>query len=122
MAEKKKSLRKKSITLIEILVVIALIGIITGALAYNYQGSIQEGKAFKSRELKERIKTIVALDLAEHPEHRSTIDEHWETYVKKSPLWSDKNKGDVVDGWGRKYQVHVEDKGSVGDFVITVTP
>jgi general secretion pathway protein G len=122
MKEQKRKLRKKSITLIEILVVIALIGIITGALAYNYQGSIQEGKAFKTRELKERIKTIVALDLAEHPEHRASIEDQWETYVKKSPLWSDKNKGEICDGWGRKFQLHVEDRGSVGDFLITITP
>lgn len=48
----KKQKRKQSITLIEMMVVITLIGIVGGALAFNMRGSIQKGK------LSNRSKTV----------------------------------------------------------------
>ena len=96
--------KKKAVTLIEMIVVMLLIAMITGALAYNYNASLNEGKAFKTKEAISRIKTILALELAENPE-RDVSD--WKQIVTESPLGG---KGDSLmrDGWGGEFQVSLE--------------
>ena len=47
MKQKKK---KRSVTLIEIMIVIMLIGLIGGALAFNMRGSVEKGKIFKTEQ------------------------------------------------------------------------
>ncbi len=44
-----KQYKRRYITLIEIMIVMFLIALITGVLAYNYRGSLDEGKAFKTK-------------------------------------------------------------------------
>jgi general secretion pathway protein G len=96
--------KKRAVTLIEMIVVMLLIAMITGALAYNYNSSLNEGKAFKTKEAISRIKTILALELAENPD-RDVSD--WKQIVTDSPLGG---KGDALlrDGWGGEFQVSLE--------------
>ena len=109
---------KTAVTLIEMIVVMLLIATITGALAYNYNASLAEGKAFKTREGISRIKTILALALAENNElNPSEVDSSWMGLVKNSPL-AGKSDDLLKDGWGKPYEVHcVEDNG---EQIITV--
>ncbi len=110
--------KKRAVTLIEMIVVMLLIATITGALAYNYNASLSEGKAFKTREGISRIKTILALSLAEDNElNPSEIDSQWQSLVQHSPL-AGKSKDLLTDGWGKPYEVRcVEDDG---EQIITV--
>ncbi len=111
--------KKRAVTLIEMIVVMLLIATITGALAYNYNASLSEGKAFKTREGISRIKTILALALAEDSSmNPSELESSWRGLVEKSPL-AGKSKDLLTDGWGKPYDVHIEEHN--GEQVITVT-
>lgn len=86
------------------MIVMFLIAMITGVIAYNYTGSLEEGKAFKTKAGIEKIQTILDLHLATHPEDRDHIDTKWRGIVESSQLV--KNAKELIkDGWGIDYQV-----------------
>ncbi len=96
--------KKRFITLVEMMIVMFLIAMITGVIAYNYTGSLDEGKAFKTKNGIDKIHTILDLYLAAHPEERDSLDTKWKGIVEDSNLV--KNGKDLVkDGWGFDYQV-----------------
>lgn len=104
--------RKSTLTLIEIIVVIALIGMITGVLAFNYAGSLEEGKSFKTKAGIEKLTTILSLAIAEDPELSENIEANWKNAVRRSPLV--KNPDDLIkDGWGEDYEVTLGENGSI---------
>lgn len=102
---KKCQLKKKRfITLVEMMIVMFLIAMITGVIAYNYTGSLEEGKAFKTKVGIEKIQTILDLHLATHPDDRDFIDRKWTEIVENSQLV--KNSKELMkDGWGIPYEV-----------------
>lgn len=103
--KKQDKKKKRSVTLIEMIVVMLLIATIAGALAYNYQGSLNQGRAFKTREGISRIKTILSLALVEsNSDNPQDLANHWQEYVKKSPL-AGKPDDLLKDGWGKPYSV-----------------
>jgi type II secretory pathway pseudopilin PulG len=113
--KKKDQRKKRSVTLIEMIVVMLLIATIAGALAYNYQGSLNEGKAFKTKEGISRIKTILSLALAENNDARpEDVATEWTSYVQKSPL-SGKSQDLLRDGWGKPYNVRYKVNENGGD-------
>lgn len=99
-----KMIKKRCITLIEIMIVMFLIAMITGVVAYNYRGSLEEGRAFKTQQGIDKVKTILLLSIADNPSTWDEMRDKWEGYVKSSPLASNP-KALVVDGWGEKYKV-----------------
>lgn len=100
--------KKRFITLIEMMIVMFLIAMITGVIAYNYTGSLEEGKAFKTKNGMEKIKTIVDLYLATNPDS-DTSD--IPTIVKQSPLVKNGNEL-LKDGWGQDYTYDKDDEGN----------
>lgn len=93
---------KRAITLIEIIIVIALISLIGSALAINMKGSLDKGRAFKTEQNIERIRNILILEM-DNGEDGETIAKEWETHVKSSPLVK---ASDVMrDGWGKEFKV-----------------
>jgi len=102
---RKNQLKKRRfITLVEMMIVMFLIAMITGVIAYNYTGSLEEGKAFKTKAGIEKIHTILDLYLATHSEDRDNIAANWRTIVENSQLV--KNSKELIkDGWGVEYQV-----------------
>jgi type II secretory pathway pseudopilin PulG len=107
--------QKRMITLIEIMIVMFLIALITGVLAYNYQGSLEEGKAFKTKVGMERLETILNLAAAQDPDVQENISGRWKEVVQSSPLVQ--NPKDLIyDGWGNEYRV---EKGNDGKITIT---
>lgn len=98
------NLKKQFITLVEMMIVMFLIAMITGVIAYNYTGSLEEGKAFKTKAGIEKIHTVLDLYLASHPEEIDNIDSNWRTIVQNSQMV--KNPAELIkDGWGMEYQV-----------------
>lgn len=95
MAKKRK---KRPVTLIEIMIVILLIGLIGGALAYNMRGSLDQGKAFKTEQNISRAYDILMMKCAEG-ESLDAIVEKPGDFLKNSPLVKDAEKL-LVDGWG----------------------
>lgn len=108
---KKYGLKKRFITLVEMMIVMFLIAMITGVIAYNYTGSLEEGKAFKTKHGIDKIQTILDLHLASHPEERDHIETRWRGIVERSQLV--KNSKELLrDGWGFDYQVAIANDSS----------
>jgi general secretion pathway protein G len=103
-----KKMKKRAVTLVEMMIVMFLIAMITGVIAYNYAGSLEEGKAFKTRTGIEKLQTVIALYQAVH----GADGVNWKEMVETSSLV--KNPNDLMkDGWGVEYSVNME-----GDHVI----
>ena len=104
---KKFQVEKRKITLIEMMVVMFLIMLIMGVVAFNVRGSLEEGKAFKTREGIEKLSSIVELELMQEPELIDHLDENWKSLVARSSLT--KNPASLVkDGWGVDYEIKVD--------------
>ncbi len=96
--------KKRAITLIEIMIVILLIGIIGGTLAFNMRGSMDQGRAFKTEQNMVRIYDILMLHSAQTGEEMSQLCQHWEGCVKESPMVKD--AGELCkDGWKQPFSV-----------------
>ena len=102
--------KRRALTLVEMVVVMVLIAMITSAVAYNYRGSLEKGKAFKTKELATKIETILELVIAQDPEIKGKSASEYEAILKKSPLLS-KNDGELKDGWGQKFVIEVTEEG-----------
>lgn len=107
-----KQIKRRYITLIEIMIVMFLIALITGVLAYNYRGSLDEGKAFKTKAAIEKVETILNLAVSEHPEKTNSIGSEWPNIIKNSPLVSSPDAL-LRDGWGAPFDVTVDEQGVV---------
>lgn len=107
-----KKRQKRPVTLIEIMIVILLIGIIGGALAFNMRGSLDKGRQFKTEQNIARVKDILEMKFADSDKTREEIKNAWEAIVSESPL---ANKDTIFDGRKKKLQVAIN-----GDeFVVT---
>lgn len=103
MHNKQYKIRKKKrfVTLIEMMIVMFLIALITGVVAYNYSGTLDKGKAFKTETGMERIHSILSLSLAENPQE-DLSEGQWQNVIRRSPLV--KNADALLqDGWGGSY-------------------
>ena len=101
--------RRRYLTLIEIMVVIVLIGLIGGVVAYNVGGSLQEGKAFKTKQGALQIGNILMLEVASSPAGLATLQNNWQDTLASSPLVKRGGKDLLADGWGGEYTVTVVD-------------
>lgn len=109
---KKWHLKKRFITLVEMMIVMFLIAMITGVIAYNYTGSLEEGKAFKTKAGIDKIHTVLDLHLATHPDDRENIETRWRDIVESSQLV--KNARELIkDGWGFEYQVSKDQNNEI---------
>lgn len=103
--------KRRFITLVEMMIVMFLIAMITGVIAYNYTGSLEEGKAFKTKAGIEKIITVLDLYLATHPDEKS-IDTKWKEILERSQLV--KNAKELQkDGWGNEYEVSLKQNGEL---------
>lgn len=103
----KSTIKKRFVTLIEMMIVMFLIALITGVIAYNYRGSLDEGKAFKTKAGIEKLETILNLEASKNPQAASNIQSEWQKYVLSSPIIHDA-KSLIKDGWGEDYQVSID--------------
>jgi type II secretory pathway pseudopilin PulG len=101
-------IKRRAVTLIEMMIVMFLIMLITGVIAYNYRGSLDEGKAFKTKVAIEKIETILNLDVAQNPDHMDNIEGSWKEIIKRSPLVQNASSL-TKDGWGEDFDVNVTD-------------
>lgn len=102
----KKVKSKRMITLMEMMVVIFLIGIITAVIAYNYQGTLEKGRAFKTEQGINRVETILNLRVAEDPDLLQNLDRDWPEIIRSDPLVKDP-KALINDGWGQPLKLEI---------------
>lgn len=101
-----KKVQKRSVTLLEIMIVIFLIALIGGAVAYNMRGSLDQGKRFKTEQAQNQIRDILLLQLSESggSVDGKLIASQAVGYLEKSGLVKDP-KNFVKDGWGETMKV-----------------
>ena len=81
---------------------------IMGVIAYNYSGSLDEGRAFKSKAAIEKVDNILNIEIAKDPSRLNDIESEWVNLIKRNKIV--KNPDDLIyDGWGNKLEVQVED-------------
>lgn len=94
---------KRTLTLLEVMVVIFLITIITGAIGYNMKGALEKGKVFRTERAIEQLREIILLRLAEG-EKMADILRNLQTHVAKSGLAKDPESL-IKDGWGVPFEI-----------------
>ena len=101
--------KKYAMTLLEVMIVIFIIGIIGSIVGYNMIGSLDNGRAFKTREGSRKLYEIVQLEMAEANalNYRDNVSEAVFDMLKRSGLA--KNVKDLMrDGWGNDYRFVLE--------------
>lgn len=94
---------KRAMTLLEVMIVIFIIGLVSSVVGYNMRGSLDEGKAFKTREGINKLYNIVHLELdskqiEELELQGKDLNEGIKNALRNSGLVS--RPGDyLVDGW-----------------------
>ena len=104
----KKRRMKRTLTLLEIMIVIFLITLITGVIGYNMKGSLDKGKAFRTVQAQTQLHDMLLLALAEG-EPMSRILESTQTVLKKLGLAKDPEKL-LKDGWGEPFVISANGK------------
>lgn len=106
--QKFKRVKRQFLTLIEMMIVMFIIALITGGLAYRYVGSLDESRAFKTKVAIDRVSGILNLKAADDPTFLDRAGSAWQTVIETSPLVA--NSKDLIrDGWGQIFQVEVND-------------
>ena len=117
-----KKIVKRAITLLEIMIVVLLIGIISSVLGFNMKGSLDEGKAFKSREGAKQIRDILLMQVENDDELKNIVEVEDNMAIEKalrnSGLVADPKKL-LVDGWGNPYHYKIVEEGDFSDLEIT---
>jgi len=104
--------RKSFMTLIELMIVMFLITIIAGVVSYKVKDSMDYGKAFKTHQGMQQVKTILEMAVTKKTSKMSEIEANWENYVRRSPL-AGNAQALIIDGWGEKYSdVSIKKEGN----------
>lgn len=107
-------IRKKAVTLIELMIVIFIIGIIGSVIGYNMKGSLDEGRAFKSEQGSKMVHDILTLAMADSTATMSQILSEPKKFLEQSGLVGNPKKV-LKDGWNQPYQIR---KVNNQDFVV----
>ena len=104
--------KKYAMTLLEIMIVIFIIGIIGSVVGYNMRGSLDQGKAFKTKEATRKIYEVLALENARGktiPE--GTVDFLTEvSKILKESGFIRKASLVTTDGWGHPFYFFLDDQ------------
>ena len=100
----KQRKRRLSVTLIEMIIVMILIATITGALAFNYQKSLDRGRLFATKQRVERLKAILTLYFSEHPDELDTRRD-WIGVIEESGLGPPKAEDLLKDDFGEMFTI-----------------
>ena len=95
--------KKSPFTLLEIIIVIFLITLITGAIGYNMKGTLDKGRAFRTEQAIEQLKDLFLMCHAEG-EPVSVILANPIEVLERYKLAKNPKKL-VEDGWGNKLAI-----------------
>lgn len=107
-----KKIKKKALTLIEIMVVIALIGIIGSVVGVNMKKSMDKAKVFKSKAQAQKIEDALNMYYAENSLGSNEIIADVESILIESGLFKDE-KDILKDPYGEKYEIHFDGGGFI---------
>lgn len=105
---------KRAFTLLEIMIVILLITIITGAIGYNMKGTLEKGKAFRTERAKEQLHDLLLYCYADLKD-TDQILKNVEKAIVTTGLA--KNPQELMkDGWGVPFEIKATKNKN--DFII----
>jgi type II secretory pathway pseudopilin PulG len=96
-------MKKRALTLIEMMIVIFLITLITGAIGYSMKGALEKGRAFRTEQAREQLHDLLLIALADGGK-ADEIASNPEAALKKLGLAKDPSKL-IVDGWNEKFEI-----------------
>ena len=108
----RSAVHRHSVTLIEMIIVMILIATITGALALNYQKSLDRGRMFATQQRVERLRAILALHFSQHPEDIGKSSDY-ASIIDASGLGPPKATDLLHDDWGQQFDIKID--GSDGE-------
>ncbi len=110
--------KKRTLTLLEIMIVIVLIGLIGSVIGVNMKGSLDKGKAFKTEQAQQQIYDILMLEVARGMPIEQVLANK-ETVLAESGLV--KNPAQFLkDGWGVPFDISID--GRSNDTFIVSSP
>ena len=105
-------MKKRLLSLLEIMIVIFLITLVTGAIGYNMKGTLDKGKVFRTEQAKEQLHDLLLVCLDEYMDGEKISNEP-KDYLKKSGIAKNPDKL-ILDGWSQPFSIRYEK----GDFQI----
>lgn len=106
---------KKALTLLEIIIVIFLITLITGAIGYSMKGTLDKGKVFRTEQAQEQLRDLFLMCLAEGEKGEDIVRDPAAMLAKYGLA---KNPQKIIeDGWGKKFDISLTQ--SKNDFRIS---
>lgn len=123
MKLKKKAKKGKGFTLVELLVVVAILAILAAALLPKFLGYTDNAREAQTMADLSTMKSIVEIYAAdEGAGNYPTVDKIEEVLTGKGISWTEDNKG-VVDPYGRPYVYAVKgEPGSADQHFIIASP
>lgn len=107
--------KKRTLTLLEVMIVIFLITLITGVIGYNMKGSLDKGKAFRSEQAISQLHDMLLLGLSEGKKIDDIISNP-KVVLQDLGLARDPD-GLLKDGWNENFKITAN--RSKNDFKIT---
>ena len=95
--------KKRTFTLLEIIIVIFIITLITGAIGYSMKGSLDKGRAFRTEQAMEQLHDLLLMCLAEG-DKPDELAQKPEGFIKRHVLAKNPQKI-IEDGWGNRFVV-----------------
>jgi hypothetical protein len=96
-------MKKRALTLLEIMIVIFLITLITGAIGYNMKGTLDRGRAFRTEQAKTQLHDLLLICMEEGVKPDELIKEP-AANLKRFNLAKNSEKL-VQDGWGSDFVI-----------------
>jgi len=96
-------MKKRALTLLEIMIVIFLITLITGAIGYNMKGTLDRGRAFRTEQAETQLHDLLLICLEEGVKPDDLVKDP-AMYLKKYNLAKNSEKL-VQDGWGTNFVI-----------------
>lgn len=98
-------MKKRALTLLEIMIVIFLITLITGAIGYNMRGALDKGKIFRTKQAQEQLHDLLLICVDEGYEVEKIVNNP-KYYLEQSGLAKDPKRL-INDGWGTPFKITV---------------
>jgi general secretion pathway protein G len=112
-------IKKRALTLIEIMIVIFIIGLIGSVIGYNMKGSLDEGKSFKSEQGSKQVYDFLTLQIAQKKDAFDKVLADPEEALRDTGFVNRADKL-IKDGWNQKYIIEKIDvpEGKDPDFIV----
>ncbi|HSX25504.1 MAG TPA: prepilin-type N-terminal cleavage/methylation domain-containing protein [Chlamydiales bacterium] len=101
--------KKRALTLLEIMIVIFIITLVTGAIGYNMRGTLDRGRAFRTEQAMEQLHDLLLICLADGEGDAAAIVRDPVKSLTDSGLAKNPKKL-VVDGWGNPFTITARGK------------